>query len=207
MSATMEITASQVKALRERTGAPMMDCKRALTEAHGDAEKAEMVLLKAGIAAAAKKAARTAAEGSIGSYIHAGGKLGVLVEVACESDFVARTAEFQELVHDLAMHIAATGPAWLSREDVPAPVLEAERARMREQAAAVNAGKPAAILDKIVEGKLAKYFEEHCLAEQHFIKDDKLTIKEVVAAKVGKLGENIQVRRFSRFKIGDETQS
>lgn len=204
MSATMEISAAQVKALRERTSAPMMECKRALTEAGGDMEKAEMVLLKRGIAAAAKKATRTAAEGSIGSYIHAGGKLGVLVDVACESDFVARTAEFQELVHDLAMHIAAAGPTYLTREEVPAAALEAERAKLREQAVTVNPGKPAAILDKIVEGKMAKYYEEQCLAEQHFIKDDKLTIAELVAAKVAKLGEKIEVRRFCRFKIGDE---
>lgn len=182
----------------------MMECKRALTEAGGDMEKAEMVLLKRGIAAAAKKATRTAAEGSIGSYIHAGGKLGVLVDVACESDFVARTVEFQELVHDLAMHIAAAGPAYLTREEVPAEALEAERAKLREQAVTVNAGKPAAILDKIVEGKMAKFYEEHCLAEQHFIKDDKLTIAELVAAKVAKLGEKIEVRRFCRFKTGDE---
>ncbi|TAN20512.1 MAG: elongation factor Ts [Acidobacteria bacterium] len=200
----MEISAAQVKALRERTSAPMMECKRALTEAGGDMEKAEMVLLKRGIAAAAKKATRTAAEGSIGSYIHAGGKLGVLVDVACESDFVARTVEFQELVHDLAMHIAAAGPAYLTREEVPAEALEAERAKLREQAVTVNAGKPAAILDKIVEGKMAKFYEEHCLAEQHFIKDDKLTIAELVAAKVAKLGEKIEVRRFCRFKTGDE---
>ncbi len=205
MSPTMEITAAQVKSLRERTGAPMMECKRALSETAGDMEKAEAVLLRQGIAAAAKKATRTAAEGAVGSYIHAGGKLGVLVEVACESDFVARTAEFQQLVHDLAMHIAATGPVWVSRDDVPAATLEAERERLREQATAVNAGRPAAILDKIVEGKLAKYFEEHCLSEQHFIKDDKQTIQELVAGAVGKLGENLQVRRFCRFKIGDET--
>ncbi|MGH9412898.1 MAG: translation elongation factor Ts [Terriglobales bacterium] len=203
----MEISAAQVKALRERTSAPMMECKRALTEAGGDMEKAEMVLLKRGIAAAAKKASRTAVEGAIGSYIHAGGKLGVLVDVACESDFVARTEEFQQLVHDLAMHIAAAGPIYLSREAVPGGVLDAERARMHEQALTVNAGKPAAILDKIVEGKMVKFFEEHCLSEQHFIKDDKLTIAEVVAAKVAKLGEKIEVRRFSRYKIGDETAS
>ncbi len=182
----------------------MMDCKRALGEAGGDMEKAEGALLRQGMAAAAKKASRATAEGSVGSYIHAGGKLGVLVEVVCESDFVARTAEFQQLVHDLAMHIAATGPRWLNRQDVPADVLAAERTRLHQQAAAVNAGKPSAILDKIVSGKLDKYLEEHCLAEQHFIKDDKLTIAELVAAVVGKLGENIQVRRFCRFKIGDE---
>ncbi|MGH9395118.1 MAG: translation elongation factor Ts [Terriglobales bacterium] len=200
----MEITASHVKTLRERTGAPMMDCKRALAEAQGDLAKAELVLARQGVAAAAKKAARSASEGAIGSYIHAGGKLGVLVEVACESDFVARTDEFQQLVHDLAMHVAATGPAYLTRDHIPAEALAAERARLRLEAETGNPQKPAAILDKIVEGKLAKYFEEHCLLEQHFIKDDKLTIAELVAGKVAKFGENIQVRRTCRFKIGDE---
>lgn len=202
----MEITAAHVKTLRERTGAPMMDCKRALAEANGDLAQAEVVLLRQGIAAAAKKATRAAAEGSVGTYIHAGGKLGVLLEVACESDFVARTDEFQQLVHDLAMHIAATGPRYVSREAVPAEVVAAERAALLEQAQTLAAGKPAAVLEKIVEGKLAKFFEEHCLLEQHFIKDDKLTVGELVAAKVAKFGENIQVRRYARFKVGDDTR-
>ncbi|MGH9466796.1 MAG: translation elongation factor Ts, partial [Terriglobales bacterium] len=140
---------------------------------------------------------------AVGSYIHAGGKLGVLVEVACESDFVARTDEFQQLVHDLAMHIAAAGPTYLTREEIPAAALAAERERLHEQAVALNAGKPAAILEKIVEGKLAKFYEDHCLAEQHFVKDDKLTVTELVAGAIGRMGENIQVRRFCRFKIGD----
>lgn len=200
----MEITAAHVKTLRERTGAPMMDCKRALAEAQGDLAQAEVVLLRHGIAAAAKKASRAAAEGSVGAYIHAGGKLGVLLEVACESDFVARTEEFQQLVHDVAMHVAAAGPRYLSREQVPAELLAQERARLREQAAATAGGKPAAVIEQIVEGRLAKFFEEHCLLEQHFIKDDKITIGELVAAKVAKFGENIQVRRYARFKVGEE---
>src|SRR6185437_9725906 len=152
------ITASDVKTLRERTGAPMMACKRALTEAAGDMAKAEVVLLKQGIAGAAKKADRTATEGSIGSYIHAGGKLGVLLDVACESDFVARTDEFQQLVHDVAMHVAATDPKYVSREAIPAADLEAERARLTTQARELNPGKPEAILEKIVEGRMAKFF-------------------------------------------------
>ncbi len=198
----MEISAANVKLLRERTGAPMMECKRALTEAQGDLAQAEVVLARQGVAAAAKKAARVAAEGSVGSYIHAGGKLGVLVEVACESDFVARTEEFQHLVHDLAMHIAASGPRYVSREQIPAEVLAAERARLREQAAASSPGKPPAVMDQIVEGRLGKFFEEHCLLDQHFIKDDKVTIAQLVAGKVAKFGENIQVRRYCRFKVG-----
>ncbi|HET9784567.1 MAG TPA: elongation factor Ts, partial [Terriglobales bacterium] len=167
---------------------------------------AEVVLLKQGIAGAAKKAERTATEGSIGSYIHAGGKLGVLLEVACESDFVARTDEFQLLVHDVAMHVAATDPKYVSREAIPAADLEAERTRLTVQARELNPGKPEAILEKIVEGRMAKFFEDTCLADQHFIKDDKLTVNELVAAKIAKFGENIQVRRFARFKIGDDAQ-
>lgn len=183
----------------------MMDCKRALAEAGGDMAAAEVVLLKRGIASAAKKATRTASEGTIGAYIHAGGKLGVLLELACESDFVARTDEFQQLVHDLAMHVAATGPRFLSREAVPAETLAAERESIRAQVLALNQEKPkpAEVVEKIVEGKLAKWFEEHCLLDQHFIKDDKVTVGELVASKVAKFGENIQVRRYARFKVGD----
>jgi len=203
----MEITAADVKALRERTGAPMMDCKRALSEAQGDVVKAEAVLARQGVAAAAKKATRAAAEGVIGSYIHAGGKLGVMVEVACESDFVARTDDFQELAHDLAMHIAAAGPRFVSREQIAPEALAAERANLRQAAAEANPGKPEAILDKIADGKLAKFFEETCLLDQRFIKDDKMTVAELVALKVGKLGENIQVRRYSRFKVGDDASA
>jgi len=203
----MEITAADVKALRERTGAPMMDCKRALSEAQGDVVKAEAVLARQGVAAAAKKATRAAAEGVIGSYIHAGGKLGVMVEVACESDFVARTDDFQELAHDLAMHIAAAGPRFVSREQIAPEALAAERASLRQAAAEANPGKPEAILDKIADGKLAKFFEETCLLDQRFIKDDKMTVAELVALKVGKLGENIQIRRYSRFKVGDDASA
>ena len=203
----MEISASQVKALRERTGAPMMDCKRALAEAGGDPAAAEVVLRKQGIASAAKKAARAASEGSVGSYIHAGGKLGVLVELACESDFVARTDEFQQLVHDLAMHIAAAGPRFLGREQVSEAELASERAIYRQQVIHLNPEKPkpANVVDKIVEGKLGKFFEENCLLDQRFVKDDKLTIGELIASKVAKFGENIQVRRFTRFKVGDDS--
>src|SRR6185312_12888689 len=192
----MEITAADVKTLRERTGAPMMDCKRALTTAQGDLAEAELVLRRQGIASAAKKASRTASEGSIGAYIHAGGKLGVLVEVACESDFVARTDEFQQLVHDVAMHIAAAGPRFLSREQVSEAVLASEREIYRQQVQSqfANNPKPAAVVDKIVEGKLGKFFEENCLLDQHFVKDDKMTIQELVASKIAKFGENIQIR-------------
>lgn len=185
----------------------MMECKRALTSASGDMAEAELVLRRQGIAGAAKKAARTASEGSIGSYIHAGGKLGVLLEIACESDFVARTDEFQQLLHDVAMHIAAAGPRYVSREQVPEAVLETERDVYRQQVANQNQGKPkpAAVVEKIVEGKLGKFFEENCLLDQHFVKDDKVTIGELIASKVAKFGENIQVRRYARFKVGDES--
>lgn len=205
----MEITAAQVKSLRDRTGAPMMECKRALTAAGGDTAEAELVLRRQGIASAAKKAARTASEGSIGTYIHAGGKLGVLLEIACESDFVARTDEFQQLLHDVAMHIAAAGPRYVSREQVPEAVLETEREVYRQQVANQNQGKPKppAVIEKIVEGKLGKFFEENCLLDQHFVKDDKMTIGELVASKIAKFGENIQVRRYARYKVGDESAS
>jgi elongation factor Ts len=196
----MEISAAHVKTLRDRTGAPMMECKRALTQANGDIAQAEIVLLRSGIAAAAKKATRAASEGSVGSYIHAGGKLGVLVEVACESDFVARTDEFQQLLHDLAMHIAAAGPRYLNREQVTPETLASER----EKVLAEVQGKPAGVLEKIVEGRLAKYFEENCLLDQHFVKDDKVTIADLVSSKVAKFGENIQIRRYARFKVGED---
>lgn len=198
----MEITAAQVKDLRERTGAPMMDCKNALTEAKGDMAEAEVILRKQGMAAAAKRASRTASEGLVGSYIHAGGKIGVLVEVSCETDFVARTEAFHQLVHDVAMHIAATDPRFLSREDVTPEVLEKEKEIYREQVRAM--GKPEAVVEKIVEGKLGKFYEENCLLDQHFVKDDKVTISELIAAAVGKLGEKISIRRYVRFKVGDQ---
>lgn len=197
----MQITAQMVKELRERTGAGMMDCKAALAEVDGDMEKAVDALRKKGLAAAAKKAGRVAADGMVGSYIHAGGKIGVLVEVNCETDFVARTEGFQELVKDIAMHVAAADPRFVRREEVPADVLDRERAIYSEQAAA--SGKPANVVEKIVEGKLEKFFAESCLLEQPFVKNPDLTVGQMVTEAVAKIGENIQVRRFVRFKLGE----
>jgi elongation factor Ts len=196
-----EITAALVKELRERTGAGMMECKKALVEAKGDIAEAEVVLRKHGIAAAGKKASRATKQGLIGTYIHAGGQLGVMVEVNCESDFVARTADFQEMVHDVAMHIAAADPRFLRREEVPAPLLEKEREIARERAR--NEGKPEKVLDRIVEGRVAKFYEEVCLLEQPFVKEATLTIDQLVKTKIAKLGENISIARFVRFKVGD----
>jgi elongation factor Ts len=200
-----EITASMVKELREKSGAPMMDCKKALTEANGNLEQAIVVLRKRGMATAAKKASRTTSEGLVSSYIHAGGKIGVLLEVNCESDFVARTAEFQGLVHDIAMHIAAVDPRYVRKEDVTASDLEKEKDIYRAQAAAT--GKPAPVIEKIVEGKMGKFYEEVCLLEQPFIKEQSVTIAQLIATVIGKLGENISVRRFARFKVGDTTET
>jgi elongation factor Ts len=197
----MEVTAQMVKQLRERTGAPMMDCKAALGESQGDVEKAIDVLRKKGLSQAAKKSGRVTAEGAVGSYIHAGGKIGVLVEVNCETDFVARTEGFQELVRDIAMHIAAADPKFVGREEVTPEVLEREREIFRDQALA--SGKPANIVDKIVDGKLEKYYGEYVLLEQPFVKDTDKTIGQLIAERVGKIGENIKVRRFSRFKLGE----
>jgi elongation factor Ts len=197
----MQVTAQMVKELRERTGAGMMDCKSALAETQGDMEKAVDLLRKKGLAAAAKKAGRVAAEGAVGSYIHAGGKIGVLVEVNCETDFVAKTDQFQQLVRDVAMHIAAAEPRFVRREEVTADVLERERAIYREQAAAT--GKPANVIDKIVDGKLEKFYAEACLLEQPFVKNPDQTVGQLVTEAVAKIGENIQVRRFSRFKLGE----
>lgn len=196
-----EITAALVKELRERTGAGMMECKKALVEAKGDIGEAEVVLRKHGIASAGKKASRATRQGLIGSYIHAGGQLGVMVEVNCESDFVARTDDFQEMVHDIAMHIAAADPKYLRREDVPADVLDKEREIARERAR--NEGKPEKILDRIVEGRVSKFYEEVCLLEQPFVKEATLTIEQLVKTKIAKLGENISIARFTRFKVGD----
>jgi elongation factor Ts len=197
----MEITAQLVKELREKTGAGMMDCKNALVEAKADMEQAIVVLRKKGLASAQKKAARVAAEGMVGHYIHAGGKLGVLVEVNCETDFAARSEEFQGLVKDVAMHIAAQNPLYVRREDVPGEVLEKEREIYKDQARA--SGKPANIVDKIAEGKLESYYEMACLYDQKFVKDPNVTVKDLINSLVGKIGENIQVRRFSRFKTGE----
>ena len=198
---TVNITAAQVKELRDKTNAPMMDCKNALTEAKGDVEAAIIVLRKKGVATAAKKATRATSEGSVASYIHAGGKIGVLVEVNCESDFVARTDDFKTLVHDIAMHIAATDPRYIRKADVTPEAFEKEKESYRAQAAAT--GKPAQVVEKIVEGKMAKFYEEVCLYEQPFIKDQTMTVHQLIASVVGKLGENISVRRFARFKVGD----
>ena len=194
-----------VKELREKSGAPMMDCKKALTEANGDLEQAIVVLRKRGMATAAKKATRTTSEGVVTSYIHAGGKIGVLLEVNCESDFVARTTEFQGLVHDIAMHIAAVDPRYVRKEDVTASDMEKERDIYRAQAAAT--GKPAPVIEKIVEGKMGKFYEEVRLLEQPFIKEQSVTITQLIATVIGKLGENISVRRFARFKVGDATET
>jgi len=195
------ISAGQVKDLRERTGAPMMDCKQALTEAKGDMEQAIVILRKRGAAVAQRKSARVTSEGSVTSYIHAGGKIGVLVEVNCESDFVARTEDFKELVHDIAMHIAASDPKFVRKEDVTPAAFEREKDIYRSQAAAT--GKPPQVVEKIVEGKMCKFYEEVCLYEQPFIKDQTISIAQLIATKIGKLGENISVRRFARFKVGD----
>jgi elongation factor Ts len=195
-----KIDAKQVKALREMTGAPMGDCKKALEEAKGDLEGAVVVLRKRGMASAQKKAARSTNEGAVGTYIHAGGKIGVLIEVNCESDFVARTEDFQDLLKDIAMHIAASDPRYVKPEDVTIDDLEREKEIYRAQAAAT--GKPAPVIERIVDGKMAKFYEEVCLIEQPFIKDQAVSIKELIAQKVGKLGENITVRRFARFKVG-----
>jgi len=179
----------------------MMDCKQALVEAAGDMEQAVVLLRKKGIATAAKKASRVTTEGSVASYIHAGGKIGVLVEVNCESDFVARTDDFKELVHDLAMHIAASDPRFIRREDVTADAFEREKEIYRAQAKAT--GKPDNVVEKIVEGKMTKFYEEVCLYEQPFIKDQAMSVSQLIAAKIGKLKENISVRRFARFKVGE----
>ena len=196
-----EISAALVKQLRDRTGAGMMECKKALVEAKGDLGEAETVLRKWGIASAGKKATRTTKQGTIGTYIHAGAQLGVMIEVNCESDFVARTDDFQELVRDVAMHIAAADPQFLRREDVTAAVLEKEKDI--QKARAMNEGKPEKVAEKIVEGRMAKFYEEVCLYEQPFVKENSITIDQLIKAKIAKLGENIAVSRFARFKVGD----
>ncbi len=197
----VQIPAQLVKGLRERTNAGFSDCRAALIEANGVMEKAIEILRKKGQAAAAKKATREATEGLVGSYIHAGGKIGVLVEVNCESDFVARTEAFQQLCHDIAMHIAALDPRYVRREEVTPEMLEKEREIYRAQALAT--GKPEAVVEKIVSGKMEKFYEENCLYEQHYIKDEGITIGEMVNNAIAKLGENITIKRFSRFKVGE----
>ena len=196
-----EITAEMVRKLREETGAGMMDCKSALVEAAGDVEKSREILRKKGLASAAKKAGRATSEGIVGHYIHPGAKIGVLVEVNCETDFVAKTPDFQTLVKEIAMHIAASNPLYVTKEEVPGNVLDKEREIYKAQAAA--AGKPANVQEKIAEGKLKQYLSEVCLLDQPFVKDDKTTVGELVKAMSGKTGENIQVRRFARFQLGE----
>ena len=196
-----DITATAVKALREKTGAGMMECKKALVEAEGNEEQAIEVLRKHGLASARKKEGRIAAEGAVGSYIHMGGKVGVLVEVNCETDFVARGEEFQQLVKDIAMHIAALDPRYVRREEVTPEMLEKERDIYKAQALAT--GKPEPVVEKIVNGKMEKFYEENCLYEQHYIKDESVTIREMIEQAIAKLGENISIRRFVRFKVGE----
>ena len=199
--ATTTITADQVKQLRDKTGAGMMECKAALSDANGNMEDAVTVLRKRGLAQAAKRAGRATAQGMIGSYIHMGGKIGVLVEVNCESDFVARTDDFQNLVKEVAMHIAAADPRWVRREDVPAEAIEKEKSIYRAQME--NTGKPANVLDKIIEGKLGSFYAQFVLLEQPSIRDNSISISQLIALASAKTGENIQVNRFVRFRVGD----
>jgi elongation factor Ts len=200
MTTTYQPRADEIKALREETSAPMMDCRKALAEAQGDMEKAKALLIERGGAQAAKKAERTANEGIVASYIHAGGKIGVLVEVNSETDFVARNPKFADLARDIAMHVAAMSPQYLDRQSVPAEVVEQLRAEFR---AAVPPNKPADVADKIVDGKMNKWYEEHCLLDQAFVKDDSLSIGELVNSAVGALGEKISVRRFTKYALGE----
>ena len=200
---SMQISAQQVKELRERTGLGLMECKSALKEAAGDLEEAEKVLRKKGMAATAKRAGRTAAEGLVGSYIHIGGKIGVMLEVNCETDFVARNADFQALVKDLSMHIAATAPRVVSREDVTPELLEQEQEIHRSMAE--SSGKPEAVVEKIVTGKMEKFYAENCLLEQPFVKDTNVTVGDLVTQAAARIGENVVVRRFVRFALGEQS--
>lgn len=197
----MEITTSIVKELREATGAGVLDCKKALEASGGDLEKAKAYLREKGLAAAAKKAGRVAKEGLIEAYVHTGGRVGALIELDCETDFVARTEEFKALAHDLAMQVVAAKPLYLAPEDIPPDVLEGERNVYRAQAR--DAGKPEHIIERIVEGKLQKHFQEVCLMRQPFIKDDDLTVQDILTRTIAKLGENIVMRRFARFELAD----
>jgi elongation factor Ts len=203
----MSISAEMVRQLREETGAGMMDCKSALVEAKGDAAAARDILRKKGLAAAAKKASRAATEGVVASYIHPGAKVGVLVEVDCETDFVARTPEFQQLVKDISMHVAAASPAapvYVSKEQVPAEILEKEKEIYRAQA--LSQGKPANVVDRIAEGKVKEFYQLFCLLEQPFVKDPKITVGELIREKIAVMKENIVVRRFARFRVGEDTE-
>ena len=195
------VTAALVKDLRERTGAGMMDCKKALTETEGNLEKAVDLLREKGLAAAAKKAGRVAAEGLVEAYIHGGGRIGVLLEINCETDFVAKTDGFKELARDVAMQIAATNPLYVVKEEVPADKIEHEKEILRAQA--LNEGKPEKIVEKMVEGRIEKYYKEVCLLEQPFIKDSDKAVKDLITESIAKIGENISVRRFVRFQLGE----
>lgn len=195
------ISASMVKELRERTGAGMMDCKKALQDVDGNMEKAIELLRERGLAAAAKKAGRIAAEGIVDSYIHFGGKIGVLIEVNCETDFVAKTTEFKTFVRDIAMHIAASSPQFLSRNEVPQEVVDKEKEILKAQA--LNEGKPEKIVDKMVEGRVEKYYKEVCLLEQPYIRDPEITVQQLLVENIAKIGENIRVRRFMRYELGE----
>ncbi len=201
----MEISVELVKDLRQRTGAGVIDCKAALQEANGNMDAAIEYLRRKGLAAAAKKAGRIAADGLISSYIHAGGKMGVLVEINCETDFVAKTDDFQAFVKNIAMHIAATNPQYIRREEIPPEVLEGEKRIYQSQA--LDSGKPEKVIDKIVQGKLERFYSEVCLLEQTYVKDSDLTIKEVLDAMIAKVGENINIRRFARFQLGEGIQT
>ena len=195
------ITANQVKELREMTGAGMMDCKKALTETGGDMEKAVVFLREKGLSAAAKKSGRIATEGVVETYIHGGGKIGVMVELNCETDFVAKTDEFKELAKDIAMHIAAAKPEYLNSDEVPAEILEQEKEILKAQA--LNEGKPEKIIEKMVEGRIAKFYKDVCLLDQQFVKDSDKTISQLITEKIAKLGENISIRRFTRYELGE----
>lgn len=197
----MAVTAAQVKELREKTGAGMLDCKKALEEANGDITKAGELLREKGLSAAANKAGRIATEGAVESYIHAGGKVGVLVEINCETDFVGKTEQFRTFCRDIAMHIAAANPSYVRREEVPTEALEKEKEILRNQA--LNEGKPEKIIDKMVEGRIGKYYEEFCLMEQAFVKDPDKTIDQLLNEKIAAIGENISIRRFVRFGLGE----
>jgi len=202
--ATMEISAAQVKQLRDQTGAGMMECKAALIEANGNVEEAVTLLRKRGLAQAAKRTGRATGQGAIGSYIHMGGKIGVLVEVNCETDFVARTDDFNNLVKDVAMHIAAASPRWVRREEVPAGDVDKEKAIYRAQME--KEGKPANVMEKIIEGKLGSFYSQFVLLDQPYIRDDKMTVSQLVAQASAKTGENIQVSRFVRFRVGEANE-
>jgi elongation factor Ts len=200
----MQIDAKTVKALREKTGAGMMDCKKALTEASGNEEKAINILREKGLAAAARRSGRAANQGIVDSYIHMGGKIGVLVEVNCETDFVARNDEFREFVRNICLQVAATNPLYLTKDEVPKNVIDEESQIIKAQA--LNEGKPEKVVEKIVEGRMEKFYRENCLIEQNYVKDDEQTIRDLLTGMIAKIGENIVIRRFTRFEIGERLE-